>query len=134
MIFFSISLGGSVRKIEEKLERPLLYDICAIHSHERPFVDYFKFCDGQGVIHKTTSPVYTGHIGIHFKNKLDLKPIVNFTPINNGRVQVYSQDFLDSLNNDGRYLHQITLAVQRGPANFPPNLVKKCIGKVHSAR
>ena len=83
-------LGGVIRRTEETLQRPLLWDVCFLHSNERPFVDFFKYCDGQGIIHKTTSPTYVGHIGINFKNKLTLKPIINFTTIP-GTVYILGQ-------------------------------------------
>ena len=50
----------------------------------------------------------------------------------NGKVGVYPLDFVKSLNNDGRYLLNISHAVQNGVV--PENLAKKIIGHTHKAR
>ena len=49
-----------------------------------------------------------------------------------GKVKVMPQDFVKSLNNDGRYAYNIAHAVQNG--FVPENLVWKLIGNVHKAR
>ena len=133
IFYLFIFLGGVIRYTEEALEKALVWDVCLLHSNERPYIDFFKYCDGSGVIHKTTSPEYHGHIGKHFKNKLKLEPIVNFRAIP-GKVLFYPPDFVATLNNDGRYLLNICHAIQSGYANFPVSLTRKLIGKVHSAR
>ena len=60
-----------------------------------------------------------------------MKPVVPFTRIA-GNVKNYPQDFIKSLNNDGRYLLRISHAVQDGIV--PENLEKKLIGHLHKAR
>ena len=47
-------------------------------------------------------------------------------------MKVLPQDFVKSLNNDGRYAYNIAHAVQNG--FVPENLVWKLIGHVHKAR
>ena len=80
---------GAIRRVEENLGRSLLWIICILHTNERPFLQYFKYCDASGKKKaKTKSPSYDGKIGKLFKNKLDLKPIVKFKAIQ-GKVKVY---------------------------------------------
>ena len=100
-----------------------------IHTYSGP-----KYCDASGADdwkESNKSPTYIGHIGKHFKHKLDQKPPVAFTRIP-GKVGVYPPDFVKSLNNDGRYLLNISHAVQNG--FVPENLGKKIIGHTHKAR
>ena len=98
------------------------------------FKEFFKYCDASGDVDWKTSnkcPSYIGHIGKQFKPTLTLKPVVQFTRIA-GKVKVMPQDFVKSLNNDGRYAYNIAHAVQNG--FVPENLVWKLIGNVHKAR
>ena len=107
--------------------------ICLLHSNELPFRDYFRYCDASGANNwkKTTGPGFYGHIGRHFKDYLELKPIVPFDPIP-GKVPVFDAAFVATFNNDTRYFYQVIQAIQTGI--FPAWLVFKVIGKVHSAR
>ena len=98
-----------------------------------PFKDIFKYCDASGIDtwKNTTGPSYYGNIAKHFKNGLELKQPVQFRPIP-GKVPTYAQNFVATLNNDGRYLYEICHAVQNGVVS--PELAIKLIGHVHSAR
>ena len=126
-------LGGAIRRVEEKLKRPLLWCICLLHTTERVFAKYFIHCDNCGKDIKSTSPSYDGIIGSQFKNGLELKPIVKFKTVD-GKVLVYDNDFIASFNNDKKYFYQICHAIQNGWEEFPPWLVNKLVGKVHKAR
>ena len=102
--------------------------------NELPFKEYFNYCDASGDDNWKKSskcPSYVGHIGKNFRPKLQLKPIVAFRRIP-GRVEVYPQSFLKTLNNDGKYLYQISHAIQNGVV--PQNLAVKFIGHLHKAR
>ena len=74
---------------------------------------------------------YDGHIGREFRDGLELKPIVNFRQID-GKLEIYDDQFIKSLNNDGKYLYQICHAIMSG--NFSDELASKLIGHVHQAR
>ena len=132
-IFFYFFLGGAIRLVEEKLKRPILWDICVLHTNELPFKKYFKHCDASGQDVATTSPSYDGHIGSQFKNGLDLKPIVNFKKIT-GKVQRFTEDFIKTFNNDTKYLYNICHAIQNGYRNFPQSLVFNLVGHCHQGR
>ena len=131
--FFSL-LGGAIRLLEANyLNRAVLWIICLLHTNELPFKKYFKYCDNSGKDVKTTSPSYDGHIGMHFKDGLDLKPIEKFKKVD-GKVPVFSPDFIASFNNDTRYFYDICLAIQNGHKKFPKKLVNKLIGHCHQGR
>ena len=109
---------------------------CFLRKWEKIICTYSgpKYCDASGAADWKTSnksPTYIGHIGKHFRNKLNQKPPVAFTRIP-GKVGVYPPDFVKSLNNDGRYLLNISHAVQNGVV--PENLAVKIIGHTNKAR
>ena len=95
--------------------------------------EYFRYCDayGRGNWKESTGPSYYGNIAREFRNGLHMKPAVQFTPIP-GKVKIYDVNFVSTLNNDGRYLLEISHAVQNGIV--PMSLIMKLIGHIHSAR
>ena len=126
--------AGAIRRVEEDLGRPILWDICILHTNERPFIKYFMYCDYKGKKIKSTCPSHDGFIGKQFKDKkLELKDIVKFKTIS-GKVLPYDENFIKSFNCDTAYLHAIGLAIQNGWKNFPEKLKTKVIGKSHKGR
>ena len=129
--------------VEERLNRPLLWDICLLHTNERPFIKYFMYCDfkgkeikmtAKGKKSKSTSPYHDGFIGKQFKGKkLELKNIVKFKAVN-GNLPVYDENFIKSLNGDTSYFYSIVHAVQNGWEAFPESLKTKIIGHAHKGR
>ena len=75
--------AGAIRRVEEDLGRSILWDICILHTNERPSIKYFMYCDYKGKKSKSTCPSHDGFIGKQFKDKkLELKDIVKkFTTI-----------------------------------------------------
>ena len=68
--------GGVVRRLEEKLERPLQWSICLLHFNELPFKRLFQKIDGRPI----GPEIYTGPIGRKF-NDCQSKKIVSFARI-----------------------------------------------------
>ena len=132
-MYFSYFIGGAIRLVEEEIKRPVLWDICLLHCNELPFKKFFKYCDAQGKDVNTTSPSYDGHIGKTFKDGLELMPIVNFKTVP-GKLEILPNDFINSLNNDSKYLYKICHAIMGGYRRFPQNLIYKIIGKAHQGR
>ena len=96
------------------------------------FKQYFQYCDYEGKKEeKTKSPKFDGTIGRQFRDGLDLQPVINFNAIN-GKVPVYENGFINSLNNDSKYFYQVCHAIMSG--NFEDDLVWRLIGHVHQAR
>ena len=122
--------GGAIKLLEDKLDRPLFWDICMLHFNELPFRHLFEFLDG-----KYKGPgVYEGPVGkeIVACNKDGWNVPVKFQSLSEGKVQKLPDQFLTALSHDQRYLYDICHAVQEG--SLPEVLVERPPGKVHQAR
>ena len=102
--------NGILRKIEERLGRPLQWLVCQLHTNELPFRKYFSDIDGGQITGPATS---SGEIAkaILFDPK-DI-PIVDFVPIAGQVVDVPDEVRID-LSTDQLYFLKACIAVQVG--------------------
>lgn len=115
--------GGIIRLLEEKLQRPLQWVVCQLHSNELGLRHMFEKMDG-----KTTGPSgFWGPIGKRLPscNKF---PIVDFEPIKFELLHVTATD----LSTDQDYLLQICGAVNTGVCSV--NLAARSPGTLSHAR
>ena len=110
--------AGVIRKLEERLERPLAHLVCLYHCNELPYRRFFEFLDGG-----TRGPsTLSGEIGHQIEEDLTTFPIVNFKRVR-GQVERPDKCLISRLSNDQRYLLEISLAVMQGPSAFEDNPV-----------
>ncbi|CAH0562965.1 unnamed protein product [Brassicogethes aeneus] len=118
--------GGIIRKLQEKLKRPLQWVICQLHSNELPLRHLLETLDG-----KTSGPHgFVGPIGKSLADchKLDL---VNFEPIECELDGLLTNTITD-LSADQQYLLDICKAVSSGVC--PTGLGGRSPGKLSHAR
>ena len=123
--------GGVIRKLEEKLGKPLGHLVCLYHLNELPFRHLFEFLDGG-----TSGPrSLKGQIGKLIEEDVTEQAIVNFKRVR-GLVERPSQEIITSLSQDQKYLLEISLACQQGPTAFQdkPGLAKRSPGPLNHSR
>ena len=110
--------GRVIRLLEIKLNFPLQWSICVLHTCELPFRHIFLFFDG-----KSMGPsAFQGPIGKMITSRKEpFEKIVKFKRIS-GKVPQLSDDFVKNLSCDAKYLYDICLAVQ-GTTEFSDSLV-----------
>ena len=114
--------GGVLRKLEEKLGRPMQGIVCLIHFNELPFRSIFEFINGP-----TSGPhTYTGPIGSKFPGCEKLS-IVKYKTMDCDIPKLVSSD----LSKDQRYLLEISKAIRSGTC--PDELRLRNPGRIHKA-
>ena len=111
--------GGAIKMIELKLNKPVHWFICQLHTNELPLRHLFQTLDG-----KTTGPKgYSGNIGkmLDGCEKLD---VVNFKPVLFDLLDMSQID----LSTDQQYLYDIHQSVSAG--KLSEGLANKNPGKI----
>lgn len=100
---------GIIARFENWLKREVHWSVCLLHFNELPLRRLFKHIDGD-----TQGPRgFKGDIGKRLANN-DSIPIVKFKPIQSKYMPVISNDVINDLSNDQKYLYNIVSAVQKG--------------------
>jgi len=115
--------AGIIRRFEEKLGKPLLWDVCQLHSNELPLHHIIQEIDGA-----TTGPTgFSGLIGRLLGN-CETLPVQKFTAI---PCELPAVD-RDKLSTEQAYLFDMCRAVSCGVV--PEELANRSPGKMHHAR
>ena len=123
---------GAIRHLENILNRPLQYLICALHLCELVFEKLFKHIDG-GL---TGPDSYSGPIGAQISRKggLQRAPMANFNPIVS-QVPEVEEEYLN--NNDVKKFYVMCQIIHNGPKNVTKAQMSSFqghLGRVNSAR
>ena len=121
--------GGVIHFLENKLERRLIWLICALHTNELPLRHLMLTLDG-----KTTSNVaFSGPVGKIVHNVTNFR-VKDRIPKLNVKIELIElgEEVIKSLSNDQKYLYEITCAIKNGV--FPEDLKNRAIGAHHHAR
>lgn len=117
------SKGGVIRLIEERLQKPLQWIVCLLHSNELPLRHLIHGIDG-----KTSGPVgFTGIIGQQLPD-CEKNPIVQYDAIESQHIDIGDAD----LSTDQMYLLEIYKAVSSG--DCPVSVAKRSPGKMAHSR
>lgn len=118
--------GGVIRLLEKRLNQPLQWIICLLHTNELPLKHLFEYLDGA-----TAGPTsYSGTIG-RLLEKCEDNNIVHYEKIESV-LPVIKSDIVKDLSSDQRYLYEITSAVING--NCHSDLANRTPGKMSHAR
>ena len=102
--------GGTIRLMEEELQKPLQWLICQLHANELPLRHLLIHLDGA-----TSGPrAFTGKIGMAI-SVCEKLPIVVFKPIESDLPPMTAAD----LNTDQKYLYEMCEAVSNGYCSEP---------------
>ncbi|KAE8746239.1 hypothetical protein FOCC_FOCC007111 [Frankliniella occidentalis] len=118
--------GGIIRKLEQKLGRPLQWIVCLLHFNELPFRALFEHIDGG-----TSGPKsFTGPIGSQLSDCENL-PVVKFAGFPSCQLP---DEVIDctKLSTDQCYLYKISQAVISG--NCPPDVAELKPGNMCKSR
>lgn len=120
--------AGVIRQIELGLQHPVNWFICMLHTNELPLRHLFKTLDGS-----TSGPLsFSGPIGSELKH-CEEKSIVNFENIACYHdMPELSEDVLDDLSCDQKYLYEIIKAITTGIV--PQDLSERKPGPLNHAR
>jgi hypothetical protein len=121
--------GGVIHYLEHKLDKKLMWIICALHTNELPLRHLMIQLDG-----KTTSKNnFSGSIGklIGKATSFKVKDSIVKIEFPNAIIELDSE-VVKSLSDDQKYLYKITHAINAGV--FPENLKSKEIGPHSHAR
>lgn len=103
------SKNGVISQIELRLNRPIQWLICQLHSNELPLRHLFNFLDGG-----TSGPRgYVGPIGKLLETCHNL-PVIRFEPIACDLPEVVTAE----LSTDQNYLYQICTAISKGECSL----------------
>lgn len=118
--------GGVIRKLEEKLGRPMQWVVCQLHCNELPLRHLLEKLDG-----KTSGPHgFVGPLGKSLADCHTLDP-VDFQPIE-CELDGLFPDTITDLSSDQQYLLDICKAVSSGVC--PTGLAGRSPGKLSHAR
>jgi hypothetical protein len=99
-------IGGTIRILEETLQKPLQWLVCQLHANELPLRHPLKHIDGA-----TSGPrAFSGPIGKEMSVCEKLPPVA-FTPIECNLPDI---ERIVDLSTDQRYLYEICEAVSEG--------------------
>ena len=120
--------SGILRRLEEKLKRPLHWIICQLHSNELPLRHLLIQLDG-----KTSGPrQFTGPIGrLLYETNFENLQIVDFQPIPADVIEI-DEDYSTDLSSDQRYLFEMYQAVSTGVSK--PSLASQKPGEMAHSR
>ena len=100
-------MNGIIRKLEEKLNRPLQWSICLLHFNELPFKHLFQELDGRAIGPR----IYTGPIGRKL-NTCEQLPVISFIKVDvSHSLEVTNHK---DLSSDQKYLYDSFHAVKSG--------------------
>lgn len=116
---------GIIRKLEEKLQRPLQWNICLLHFNELPLKHLFQKIDGRAIGPET----FSGPIGRKLKICMDDK-IIKFDAIDVSFSLPVTNS--EDLSTDQKYLHDCFYAVKSGECS--ENLANRSPGKLNLSR
>ena len=120
-------LGGVIQLLQVKLGRPLHYAICQLHENELPLRHLFSKLDGS-----TSGPnSFSGPIGNAIKDNVHHLDIINFARIIE-RVNKLSEEIINSLSEDQRYLYKISRGIMAG--RLPDQMITSAPGALNHAR
>lgn len=120
-------VGGVIRKLEVKWNRPLQWIICMLHMNELPLRAIITTIDGT-----TTGPrAFSGPIGSRL-NYCELSEPVEFDPITFDYNTECLDQILDTLNTDQKYLFDICVAISN--AEFSRKLAHRAPGAISHSR
>ena len=102
--------AGAIRKFEEKLGKPLQWNICQLHSNELPLRHLLINLDG-----KTSGPgQFTGPVGkALYETKFENAPVIQFQQIQADDIDI-SDEYISELSSDQKYLLKMYRAVSSG--------------------
>ena len=120
--------SGILRRLEEKLKRPLHWIICQLHSNELPLRHLLIQLDG-----KTSGPrQFTGPIGrLLYETNFENLQIVDFQPIPADVIEI-DEGYSTDLSSDQRYLFEMYQAVSTGVCQ--PSLASRKPGVMADSR
>lgn len=120
-------MGGVIRKLEVKWNRPLQWIICMLHMNELPLRAIITTIDGT-----TTGPrAFSGPIGSRL-NYCELSEPVEFDPITFDHNTECLDEISDTLNTDQKYLFDICVAISNG--EFSRKLAHRAPGAISHSR
>ena len=91
-------VGGTIRLMEEELQKPLQWLVCRLHANELPLRHLLIYLDGA-----TSSPrAFTGKIG-KAMSTCEKLPIVVFTPLESDLPPMIAAD----LSTNQKYLYDM---------------------------
>ena len=97
--------NGAIHFLEMMLGKPLHYLICQLHGNELPFRAVFYFYDG-----KTEGPKHwRGPIGTSIRDTVSSLPLVAFQPIASYDFPSLSDEVVDDLSWDQKYMYRICM-------------------------
>lgn len=117
------ALGGVIRLLEVKLDRPLHWFICMLHANELPLTSMLKL-DGT-----TSGPkAFSGPIGKAIQSCENL-PVIKFTAIEGN---IFPEVDFEDLSTDQKYMYKMCIAVTN--VECPTNLALQTPGPVVHSR
>ena len=121
--------GGAIALLEKRLNRKLIWLICALHTNELPLRHLMIKLDGRTI----SDNRFEGPIGKLILTVLDLKIKENIPPIDIEITLVdLDSEILADLSSDQKYLYDIVTAIKTG--HLTENIKNKKIGPHHHAR
>ena len=102
--------AGAIRKFEEKLGKPLHWNICQLHSNELPLRHLLINLDG-----KTSGPrQFTGPVGKSlYETEFENTTVAHFQQIKADDIDI-SDEYISELSFDQKYLLKMYRAVSSG--------------------
>jgi len=102
--------NGAIRCLEERLNKPLQWSVCLLHTNELPLRHVFLALDG-----KTKGPdSFSGPIGKKLNGDPSSWSVVDFDKIPNPNFPVLAQETIESLSSDQYYAYNSSLGVISG--------------------
>lgn len=122
--------GGAIQFLENKMERKLIWLICALHTNELPLRHLMIDLDGPTV----SNNKFSGPIGKLITSKVTSLKVKDSIPKLDVEINLIKLDpkIVKKLSQDQKYLYEITMAIKCG--NFPPYLTDRQIGPHSHAR
>ena len=120
--------SGILRRLEEKLKRPLHWIICQLHSNELPLRHLLIQLDG-----KTGGPrQFTGLIGkLLYETNFENLQIDDFQPISADVIEI-DEDYSTDISSDQKYLFEMYQVVSTGVCQ--PSLASRKPGVMAHSR
>ena len=113
-----------IRRLEEKLRRPLPWIVCQLHGNELPLCHLLIQLDGK----TSGARQYTGTDGkLLCETNFENLPIINFEPISAEVVDI-DEEHCNDLSSNQKYLFEMYKAVSTGvckPSPASKNLQKR---------
>ena len=120
--------NGVMKRIENSLDRDLMRVLCALHTNELPLRHLFEAVDGK----TSGKDSWTGPIGKLLPKVQELPLDPKFKVIESGDLPDLSDDEIQDLSTDQKYLYKILQVIKTGI--IPPNFDKYNMGPLNHAR